>query len=147
MLTRVLLTYFAKTTAVVLLLAFGISMIVLGDNAGSSALASGLVVALDGAAIIWIVGVLLDPGATTTSKATVVTILMVKLAAVAGLLWYLHAVWGAHELGMLIGIAAALLGLVLGVNRGSRSAEGRHAIAEAEKEIAQEMRDIENESK
>lgn len=147
MLTRVLLIAFAQTTAVVLLVAFGVTHLVLGPEAGQAVLAAGFVVALDGAAIIWIVGVLLDPHATGASKATVGTILMVKLAAVAGLLWYLHTTWGAHELGMLIGMAAAIMGLVLGVNRGSTSPQGRQAIAEAEKEIAQEMRDIEEESK
>ncbi len=146
MLTRVLLTYFAKTTVFILLVASGIAYLVLGEATAQAVLATGIVVALDGAALIWVVGVLLDPHSTTTSKGAVVMILMAKLAAVGGLLYWLHSAKGMDELGMLIGIGAALAGLVLGANQGSASAEGRQAIAQAEKEIEEEMRDNEEDS-
>jgi 23S rRNA (pseudouridine1915-N3)-methyltransferase len=47
MLTRVLLTYVAKTTAFILLVACGIAYLVLGEAAAQAVLACGLVVALD----------------------------------------------------------------------------------------------------
>jgi hypothetical protein len=145
-LTRVLLTYFAKTTVFILLVACGISYLVLGEATAMAVLATGLVVALDGAALIWVVGVLLDPQGSSAAKATTVVILMGKLAAVGGLLYWLHAAKGMDELGMLIGIGAGMAGLVLGANQGSASPEGRQAIAQAEKEIEEEMGDNEEDS-
>lgn len=147
MLTRVLLEYFAKTTAILLGVATAVMYLVVGEAAAQATLASGIVVALDGAALIWIVGVLIDPRGSVASKATVGVVLLGKLAAVGGLLYWLYAIKGMHELGMLVGIGAAMAGLVLGVNRGSTSPEGRRAIAETEKEIAQEMEDNEDDSK
>lgn len=147
MLTRVLLKYFAKTTAGFLLAATVISYLVLGEAAAVAVFASGLVVALDGAALVWIVGVLIDPRGSTSGKATVVVVLLGKLAAVGGLLYWLYTDKGMHELGMLIGIAAAMGGLVMGVNWGAASPEGLRAIAETEKEIAQEMEDNDEDSR
>lgn len=141
MLTRVLLKHFASTTLLLLGLATAVAFFVLGEAAAQAVLAAGLVASLNGAGLIWVVGVLIDPRGSTSGKATVLVVLLGKLALTLGLLYWLFAIKGMHQIGMVVGIGVAVLGLVLGVNRGSVSPEGRAAIAETEKEIAQEMED------
>lgn len=141
MLTRVLLKYFVSTTLFLLGLAIAVAYLVLGESAAQAVLAAAIVASLNGAGLIWVVGVLIDPRGSTASKATVSLVLLGKLSVVLGLLYWLYAIKGMHQLGLVIGIGVAVLGLVLGVNRGSNSPEGREAIAETEKEIAQEMED------
>lgn len=146
MLTRVLLKYFARTAAVVLLIAGAIVYFTMGEAVAGAMLASAVLVALDGAALIWVVGELIDPRGSVASKALVSLVLMAKLAAVGGLLYWLFAVKGLDQVGLAMGIVVGMLGLVIGVNRGSKSEEGRRAIAETEREIAQEMEDNEDDS-
>ena len=147
MLTPILLRYFVKTALVVVLAGFGLTYLVLGEASAIAALASAVVVSLDGAGLIWVVGKLLDPRGATSGKVTVVVVLLAKLLAVGGVLWWMLAVRGLDGLGILIGIGLGVLSLVVGVNRGSTSPEGQRAIEETAKEIAEEMGDNEDESK
>jgi hypothetical protein len=146
MLTPVLLKYFLKTALVVVLAGFGLTYLVLGESSAAAALAAAAVVCADGAALIWVVGKLLDPRGATSGKITVVLVLLAKLLAVGGILWWMLAVQGLDGLGVIIGIGLGVLSLVVGVNRGSTSPEGQRAIQDTEREIAEEMGDNEDES-
>jgi len=146
MLTPVLLKYFLKTALVVVLAGFGLVYLILGESSAVATLAAAVVVSLDGAGLIWVVGKLLDPRGATSGKVTVVLVLMAKLLAVGGLLWWMLAVRGLDGLGVIIGIGLGILSLVVGVNRGSTSREGQEAIRETERAIAEEMGDNEDES-
>ena len=139
--TRILLTHIATTGVVVV----AIAMLAVGLAFGPEhlvGLAIGAVLAiLDGAGIVVLAGRALEPGRSGQSKAMFLFLLFGKLAAVAALLWWVVSRLGVSNLGVVIGLGAGLASVVAGAQRGSTSREGQAAIAKAEAQIVEEMRD------
>lgn len=141
MLTRVLLTYYAKAALGLLTVGFGLTYMILGDASAIAFLAAAAVMLGGGVVQIWMAGKLLDPRGSTASKASVTFVLLGKLAILGALLWYLINIRQLDGVGVIVGMGFGLASLVVGVNWGSTSPEGQQAISEAEREIAQEMED------
>lgn len=139
MLTRVLLRYGLSTAALVLIAAAAIVYFAFGEGHVLGVLIGGALVVLDGAGLVYLVGRLMDQDTSVAKKSVFTLILVVKLAVVGGLLW-----WSLQQfsgLGILIGIGAGLTGLIVGLSRGSTSAEGQAAMEQEEARIREETKD------
>lgn len=145
MLSNVLLVHVLRLSSAVLGAITAAIWLVWGQDPALGFITGGVLMVFDGVALIFLVGRLLDPGVSGTTKGFFTLLLIGKLTIVAGLLWASLSVWGVHELGLLVGLGIGLMLLVWGVNRGSTSQEGLDAIREAEARIAQEMGDNEDE--
>jgi hypothetical protein len=144
-LANVLLVHVLRLASAVLGALTLLLWIIWGQDPALGFITGGMLIVFDGVALTYLVGRLLDPTVSGTTKGVFTLVLVGKLTIVAGLLWACLAVWGVHELGLLIGLGIGLMLLVLGLNRGSTSKEGLEAIREAEARIAQEMGDNEDE--
>lgn len=139
MLTRVLLRYGLSTAALVLIAAAAIVYFAFGEGHVLGVLVGGALVVLDGAGLVYLVGRLMDQDTSVAKKSVFTLILVVKLAVVGGLLWW--SLQHFSGLGILIGIGVGLTGLIVGLSRGSTSAEGRAAMDLEEARIREETKD------
>lgn len=146
MLTRVLLKFYFRFAAILFVFGFGLTYLLMGEAVSKGMLVGSLITMADGAVLIWVVGVLLDPNQSGGQKAVFGTVLLFKLVVIGALLWSALSVWGYDGLGLIIGVGLGMFSLVLGVNQGSSSPEGQRAIAEAEAKIEQQMRDNQEDS-
>lgn len=147
MLTGILLRYFVRCALVLIGAVVAGTWVALGGPAAVGAVAGGSLMLLSGFSLVYGVGKLLDPTVANTTKTGLVLLLLVKLTFVAGLLWVFLSVFGLDGLGLLLGMGAGLVGLVIGLNLGSTSAEGLRAMEEAQARIAEEMEDSEDRSR
>ena len=145
MLSSVLLKHVFRLAAVLIGLAAIAAAGLFGWPAAVAVVVGGLIMVLDGAALVYLVGRLMDPTLPGAKKGIFTLILVLKLAIVAGILWTALTYLGSDGVGILLGLGAGLVALVLGVNQGSASAEGEEAIRDAEAKIAEEMGDNETE--
>ncbi|MBK6689743.1 MAG: hypothetical protein IPG45_35080 [Deltaproteobacteria bacterium] len=139
MLTRVLLRYGLSTAALVLALAGAIVFFAFGEAHVLGVLVGGALVVLDGAGLVYLVGRLMDQDTSVAKKSVFTLILVVKLAVVGGLLWW--SLQRFSGLGILIGIAVGLTGLIVGLSRGSTSKEGLAAMDQEAARIREETED------
>jgi hypothetical protein len=144
-LANVLLTYALRYVAIGVGAVALVLTFVMGPNAGLGVMVGGGIIVLSGGGLVLIVGRLLDPTVSSTTKGVFTLVLVGKLTIVAGLLWACLSIWAIDQLGLLIGMGVGLGALVLGLNRGSTSEAGQAAIRAAEERIAQEMGDDEDE--
>lgn len=144
MLTQVLLRYFLRFAVGFIGVATVVTYLALGGRPAVGALAGGTLMIVSGFGLVYGVGRLLDPTVGSTTKTGLILILLFKLTLMAALLWLFLSVLGVDGLGLLIGMGAGLMGLVIGLNLGSTSAEGLRAMEEAQARIAQEMGDSED---
>lgn len=138
MLTQILQTHLLRTGAVVVGVTAGLAYLLAGPSAAWAVVLGGVLVGGSGAVQIWIVGQLIDPLQEGSKKAVAGVMLLFKLVAVAGLLWWILSSLGPDLLGLMVGMCAGLVSLVLGLKRGSMSQEGQQAIEAAEQAIARE---------
>jgi hypothetical protein len=138
--TKVLITHIVRATLVLLPLVALVVGFALGFDHAYGVIVGGALAFLDGLGLVYLVGQLLEPGATR-SKPALFLIMFLKLVVVAFLIWVALSVLNFSGLGIVIGIGTAIGALVFGANRGSTSPEGKRAIAEAEEKIRREMGD------
>src|SRR5881392_1795770 len=127
--TRILILYLLQTAAVLIPGAAIIAWALLGRDVAVGLFVGALFALADGAGLVYLVGQLLEPNAKR-SKGLLFTILFGKLIFVAAALWVSLTFFDVSGLGIVLGVGVALAALVVGVNRGSSSADGKRAMAE-----------------
>ena len=111
-----------------------------GTGAGA-VLAAGALSGVSFVGLAFIVGRLLDSQTPAGSKAGLAGMLIAKMAVVAGGLYFLIVQVEISPLGTSFGIGAAILGLTIGLNRGTASPEGQAAMDAESRRIAEQMRE------
>lgn len=139
--TRVLLKYAGRATALGVLAGTAVSWLIFGEAHGLGALLGGGVAGLDFIGLVLLVSRLLDPTVPGKSKAKLVLIIGAKLAVVGGLLYLVVTRMPVEPLGVVLGVGGAIGGFTLGVTQAAASPEGQSAIEAQEKRIREEMGD------
>jgi hypothetical protein len=103
--------------------------------------AAGTLAGVSFVGLVFIVGRLLDSRTPAGSKAGLTGMLIAKMGIVAGGFYYLIVEMGISPLGTSFGIGAAILGLTIGLNRGTASPEGQAAMDAESQRIAEQMRE------
>jgi hypothetical protein len=136
--TNILLRYVLRTFALILGASVLLAFIALGEATAIGVFVGGILGMTSGGGLVYVVGALLEPNATR-SKTLLFTLMFGKLLVVGFGLWLALTVFKIDGLGVILGIGLALVSLMIGVNRGSSSPEGKRAMAEDEARIGAEM--------
>ena len=147
MLTRILLQYMARTALALVAVSVAVAYLLGGEDIAWSVGLGAVLVATSGAAQIWLVGFLLNPDVGTPQKLVSGFFLVFKLLIVCAVFWWVLTYTNPNQLGFLLGMGVGLASLVIGVQRGSSSAEGIAAANEAEQKIAEKMEDTDPEKR
>ncbi len=145
MLTRILLLAMLRSAAVIVGVGVALAFLLGGPDVAIGVALGGALVGGSGAVQIWLVGQLFDPDQGTPQKVVMGTLLVLKLVAVGGALWWVLARMQPHEVGLLVGMGLGLASLVVGVNQGSMTKEAQAAMDDASRRIAEKMEDSEDE--
>jgi hypothetical protein len=135
----ILLKYAARSLGAVLSACFLVALILLGWRGALGFLVGGLLSGASFLGFVYLVSDLLSPTAPAKSKAGLALLMFGKLALVGGVLWLAIAVLGVDGLGLMGGIAAAIFGFTLGLQRATRSPEGQAAMDAEEQRIAADL--------
>ena len=117
------------------------ALAVMGLEHGAAVLASGALSGVSFVGLAFIVGRLLDSQTPAGSKAGLAGMLIAKMTLVAGGLYFLIVEVKISPMGTSFGIGAAILGLTIGLNRGTASPEGQAAMDAESRRIAEQMRE------
>ncbi|MCK6544397.1 hypothetical protein L6R52_00875 [Myxococcota bacterium] len=136
--TRVLIDAVLRVAMFVFPITIVLIVLVFGSEHALGVVVGGVLALGSGLGLVYLTTKLLDPR-TKKSKGAMMGMLVGKLAAVALLLWIALAVAGISGLGIIFGVGASVLSMVVGLNQGSSSPAGQRAMAEDEAEIAREL--------
>lgn len=118
---KILLQHAGAMSALVVLPASALAYL-LGRSEALGLFLGGSIAALDFLGIVYLIGGLLAPDATSSAKLTLGMAFGAKLLLVALSLWWTVRI-GASGIGIGLGIVLAIIGFTLGMLRGSAAAE------------------------
>lgn len=142
---EILIRHVLRTAALFVPIAIAIAFFAFGESVALGTIVGATLALINMVGLVWVIGKLLDPK-TTVGKPLLYILLCGKLLLVAGLFWISLAILKISGEGTLIGIGAAISSVVLGLNRGSMSAEGQAAMNAEEARIKQELGDNDTKS-